>query len=74
MVRATANQMDTSSLAAHQEKILEKMDELTPEEYVAYGKPVTPPFGGRLTTKNSQAMDKYIRRSMNNILESYNIK
>jgi hypothetical protein len=28
--------MDTSSLAAHQEKILEKMDELTPEEYVAY--------------------------------------
>lgn len=119
VVRATANQMDTTALAAQQKKILNNLDELTQEEYVAYNQVLhtsiwkaannqklynflmdlwNGPSIGRTTKatdhrlksieehgeiiqfiqarnpeKAKQAMDKHIRRSMNNILESYNL-
>lgn len=118
VARATANQMDTSSLVTHQQKILVHLDELTHEEYVSYNQVIhttiwkaannqklynflmnlwNGPSIGRTTVakehrlksieehgeilqfiqarnqeKAKQAMDKHIRRSMNNILESYN--
>ncbi|HHW12696.1 MAG TPA: GntR family transcriptional regulator [Firmicutes bacterium] len=118
VVRATNNQMDTSFLDAQQQRILQKINELTQDEYVAYNQVLhttiwkaannqklynflmdlwNGPSIGRTTKatdhrlksieehgeiihfiqarnpeKAKQAMDKHIRRSMHNILESYN--
>ncbi|NLW56624.1 MAG: GntR family transcriptional regulator [Firmicutes bacterium] len=120
VVRATANQMDTTALAEQQKKILNRLDELTEEEYIAYNQVLHtsiwkaadnqklynilmdlwngPSIGKTTSTAEhrlrsieehgeiiqfiqsrnpqnaKQAMDKHIRRSMNNILESYNFK